>query len=182
MLATGLAISCGTTVKVHSDYDRSTDFTGYKTFSIYMLATTKNVNQLNEERIWNSIRQEMSKKGYVETTDRPDLLINAVSVLNNRKYVTANSNLYGYGGAVRPYGYWGVGRATGSTTFEAHDYKEGTLLIDVVDAQKNKLVWQGTGNAEINKAPKNPDAAIRDAVTKIMNSLPANNSVAKSNN
>ena len=34
------------------------------------------------------------------------------------------------------------------------------------------MVWQGTGNAEIDKAPKDPDAAIKAAVTKILADFP----------
>jgi hypothetical protein len=168
VLTTTIIVSCGPTVKVTSDYDRSANFSAYKTFSVYHLATTLNVNELNAERIWNSIRNEMIKKGYTESNKNPDLLINAFSVLKDKKYVSASNN-YGYGGLYRPYGYW----SAGNTTFHAYDYKDGSLMIDVVDAKKDRLVWQGTGSAEITKQPKNPDEAIGSAVTKIMNGFPA---------
>jgi Domain of unknown function (DUF4136) len=171
-LAATMIVSCGPTVKVNTDYDRSANFSAYKTFSVYHLTTTLNVNELNAERIWNSIRKEMIKKGYTENDRNPDLLINAFSVLKDKKYVSAN-NSYGYGGAYRPYGYW----AAGNTTFQAYDYKDGSLMIDIVDAKKDRLVWQGTGNTEITKQPKNPDEAIGSAVTKIMNGFPAINNL-----
>ena len=93
-----LVTSCKPTLKVFSDYDKSANFSSYKTFSLYYLVTSHTVSELNEERIWNYIRAEMTKKGYVENDQNPDLVVNAVSILKNKKYVTADS--YGYGSAI----------------------------------------------------------------------------------
>ncbi len=173
ILPAALMFSCKPTLKVNSDYDRSANFSVYKTFSLYYLVTNRNINELNEDRIWNSIRATMSKKGYIETNQNPDLVVNALSVLKNKKYVTANGSAYSYG-AYRPYGYWGGGYRTvsGSTTFQTGNYKEGSLVIDVVDSKTNKLVWEGTGNAEFEKKPKNPDEAISKAINKILADFP----------
>jgi len=173
-----LAASCKPALKVSSDYDRSANFSQYKTFTLYYLVTNRHVSELNEERIWNSLRAEMIKKGYREDNRNPDLVVNAVSVVKNRKAVSANSSAYGYGGAYRPYRYWGGGMVSGTTTFQTSNYKEGSLMIDVVDARKDRLVWQGTGNAEFEKQPKNPDVAISNAVNKILSSFPQGDATA----
>lgn len=167
IMTAGLVFSCKPTLKVNTDYDRSANFSTYKTFSLYYLVTSRTVNELNEERIWNSIRATMAKKGYVESNTNPDLVVNAVSVVKNKKYISAATT--GYGGWYRPYG------AAGTTTFQTNNYKEGSLVIDVVDAKKNKLVWQGIGNAEFEKQPKNPDEVISNAVTKILTDFPQGN-------
>lgn len=174
ILSAILVISCKPTLNVSSDYDRAANFKLYKTFSLYYLVTNQNVSSLNEERIWNSIRSAMSKKGYVETNHSPDLVVNAFSVLKNKRYVTASSSVYGHGGAYRPYGYWNAGPAmvSGNTTFNTNNYKEGSLMIDVVDSKQNRLVWEGAGNAAFEKQPKNPEKAIGEAVVKILSSLP----------
>ena len=175
-----LMISCKPTLKVSSDYDRSANFSAYKTFSLYYTVTSRNVNQLNEERIWNSIRSEMTKKGYVENNNHPDLLVNAFTVVKNKKYLSATASNYGYGGFFRPYGFWAAGGvSTGYASVHAYDYKEGSLMIDVVDVNTNKLVWEGTGNAEYDKAPKNPEEVINNVVNKIMAGFPQG--VAKKN-
>ena len=162
-------ISCKPTLKISADYDRSVNFSAYKTFGMFSLASNKNVNQLNEDRIWNSIRIEMIKKGYAESNNNPDLLVNAVTVVKNKNYLSATTG-YGYGVFYRPYGYWG---APGHTTVQSYEYKSGSLVIDVVDAKTNKLVWEGTGNAEFENKPKNPEKAIRAAVNKILGAFPA---------
>ncbi|NJO25735.1 MAG: DUF4136 domain-containing protein, partial [Bacteroidia bacterium] len=140
-----LIISCKPTLKVTADYDRTADFSAYKTFGMYFMLTSNNVNQLNEQRVWNSIRSEMIKKGYKEDSNNPDLVVNVATVLKNKKYISATATSYGYGGIHRPYSYWG---APGYATVRATDYKEGSLVIDVVDTRTKRLVWEGAANAE----------------------------------
>lgn len=165
-------VSCKPSLKVTYDFDRTVNFTAYKTFSLYWLTSNQNVTGLNEDRIWNFIRSEMIKKGYREDNRHPDLLLNAVGVVKNKNYVVSNSNVY-YGGVYRPYfNRGGIGMAYGNTTFQTSSYKEGRLVIDAVDAKSNKLIWQGTGNAAFEKQPKDPDEAIRASVSKILASLP----------
>ncbi|HRI21320.1 MAG TPA: DUF4136 domain-containing protein [Panacibacter sp.] len=175
LLLVFFAASCGTSVKVTSDYDKAASFTAYKSFSVYNLKTTGSVSQINADRIANAIKADMIKKGFVENNSNPDLMINAVTVLKDKQQVTSTTNYYGYGGLYRPYGYWGGGIASGYTSVNTYDYKNGTLQVDIVDAKTQKMVWQGTGDADIDKTPKDPDAFITGAVTKIMADFPPGN-------
>jgi hypothetical protein len=171
-LSAALFTACESTLKVTSDYDKSVNFSGYKTFNFYNLKTSGSVSQLNAERIANAIRRELTKKGLTETSNNPDLMVNAVTILKDKKEVTATTNYYGYGGAYRPYGYYGGAGASGYTTVSTYEYKDGSLIIDIVDAKTNKVVWEGIGNKDIDKAPKNPEEAINNAVTSILAGYP----------
>jgi len=164
------ASACAPSVKVSADYDRSINFSAYKTFSMYEMKAN-NVNQLNQDRIEKYIRLEMSKRGYVENNNNPDLKVNAVTVLKNRRGISANTSYYGFGGFYRPYGVWGVPVA-GHTSVSTYDYKDGSLVIDVIDAKMNKMVWTGSAVAEIYSQPKNPEEAISTTVAKIMGGYP----------
>ena len=165
---------CAPTLKVTADYDHAADFSQYKTFMIYDLSTKKAVSELNVARVTKAIRANMVKKGFVEVTENPDMMVNATSILKNKQTVTANTTSYGYGGYYRPYGYWGggVGFSGGTTTFDTYDYVDGSLIIDVVNSKEQKLLWQGIGNAEIDKKPNDPEKFINDAVAKIMDGFP----------
>lgn len=134
-------------------------------------SNTSAVSQLNADRILYSIQSEMSKKGFMEDKMNPDLLVNVVTILKDKRSVSANHSTYAYGGVYRPYGHWAV-PVSGQTTVQTSDYKEGTLIIDIVDARTKKIVWTGDGNGEITKKPKDPDEAIRTIVSKIMESFP----------
>ena len=171
LFATAIIASCTPSLNIRSDYDHAVDFNTYKTYSVYNLRTKGDVNSLNADRIVKYIRAEMEKKGYREDVNKPDLMINAVSVLKNKQGISASGTSYGYGGLYRPYSYWGM-PSSGYATVQTYEYKDGSLIIDVVDAKTRKLVWQGSANAEMSKAPKNPDAAISDVVGKIMETFP----------
>ncbi|WP_163397603.1 DUF4136 domain-containing protein [Flavobacterium fluviatile] len=171
----GLIFSCSPTVKVTNDYDHATNFGEFRTFAVYDLkAQQGQVNQLNVDRVAKAIRAEMTAKGFTESTSNPDLKVNAVSILKNKTQVTADTNFYGYGGMYRPYGYWGGGAMMGggSTTFNSYDYVDGSLIIDIVSAKTDKLVWQGIGNAEIDSKPDNPEEFISGAIKKILEGFP----------
>lgn len=175
MLLLGLMYSCGPTVKVTTDYDHAANFSEFKTFAVYDLkAQEGQVNQLNVDRVTRAIRNEMTAKGFTENNSNPDLKVNAVAILKNKTSVTANSDFYGYGGAYRPYGYWGGGMMMGggTTTYNTYDYVDGSLMIDIVSTKTQKLVWQGVGNAEIDNKPDNPEEFINTTIKSILAGFP----------
>lgn len=172
-LAVMIVTSCEAPLKVTNDYDRKANFQQYKTFALNKVTDPQkqSISQLNQNRIDNAVTAEMIRKGF-QQSDNPDLLVNLAVVLQNKKSVTANTDYYGYGGFYRPYG-WGVGMgATGYTTYSVQNYKEGSLIIEVVDAKTKNLLWEGIGNKEIDGPVKDPDTVIPAAVTKIMASFP----------
>ena len=177
LCSAGLALllqGCAPSLKVTADYDRTANFSAYKTFTIADIGSKHAVSELNVKRVINAIRDNMTKKGFTEVSEGADMLVNATSIMNKKQTITANTNSYGYGGYYRPYGYWGagIGASSSTTTFNSYDYVDGSLIIDVVNNKEQKLLWQGIGNAEIDKAPKDPDKFISDAVTKIMAGFP----------
>lgn len=58
----------------------------------------------------------------------------------------------GWGGWYRPYYYaYGAPFAYGGTSVEREHYKEGTLIIDLVDRRSKQVVWRGFGVGEVHK-------------------------------
>src|SRR6187399_328936 len=172
IVGAALLTACESTLKVTHDYDKSVNFSGYKTYGFYDFKTSGSVSQLNADRIINAIKAELSRKGLKETGSNPDLLVNAMTILKDKQEVTATTNYYGYGGAYRPYGYYGGAGASGYTTYNTYEYKDGSLIIDIVDTKTNKMIWEGIGNKDIDHAPKNPEEAINKAVAAIMANFP----------
>lgn len=169
-----MSTACGPTLKVTSDYNKSADFSTFKTYSIHSMEKA-GVSSFNRQRIENAIVAQMTAKGYTPAdTLTADLLVNAVTITKQGKNVTAYTDYYGYGGYYRPY-YWGAGfGGTSTTNFSVDNYTDGSLIIDVVDRNKKELIWQGVGNSEIDGTQlKDPDNFIPKAVTKIMESFPA---------
>ena len=169
--------ACEPSVKISSDYDKTANFSQYKSFNLYRFVDHQGyISDLNRRRIATAVRNEMLKKGLTEKdSTTADLLVNAVAIIKHKRDVSANTNYYGYGGFYRPYAWGpGYGGAYGTTTYNVDEYKEGTLMVDVVDAKTHQLVWQGVGEGRIDESKDNAkrEAKINDAVAKILAGYP----------
>jgi len=162
-----LFTSCGPTLTVTNDYDRTANFSQFHTFKIVKLEQQyQALSQFNQTRVINAVQAQMIAKGFTPS-ETPDLLVNITSIMKNQKELVANS--YGYGGGYRPYA-WGGGNM--STTVNVQNYTAGSLIIEVANASTQKLLWEGIGNQDIEAPSNNPEKAINSAVQKIMASFP----------
>jgi len=77
----------------------------------------------------------------------------------------------GYYGYLGGYGY-GFGVPIYNDV-ETRNYKVGTLSIDVVDARRKELVWEGVLEGTLSKkAMEDPAGAINSAVRQIYTKFP----------
>lgn len=158
--------SCSS-VSVYSDYDKKVDFTPYKTFAFFKPGVDKvEISDLDKKRILKSIEAEMLAKGFTKS-ENPDLLINIFTKSREQVDVNSFNNNWGYG-----YGYgwnpyiWGGNRTSVRTT------TNGTLFIDLIDAKKKEMIWQGEGEGQIFKNDKNKEERINEFVTEILKQYP----------
>jgi len=161
-----LLLSSCSSVKVNSDYDKKVDFTPYKTFAFYKAGIDKvEISDLDKKRILNSIDEVLTAKGFTKS-ETPDLLINFFT--KEREQVDVNQYYmgwgYGWGYGWSPY-YWG-----GNTYVSS--FVEGTLFIDLIDAKKKELIWQGEGVGVLTKDTNKKDEVIKEFVTKILEQYP----------
>jgi len=153
-------------VRVNSDYDKQVDFTAYKTFAYHKTGIDKaEISDLDKKRILRSIDETMTAKGFSKS-ETPDLLISFFT--KEREEVNVNQfNAgwgYGWGWGWNPY-LWG-----GNTSVSRHT--EGTLYIDIIDAKKKELIWQGEGEGVLTKDTHKKDEVIKEFVTKILEQYP----------
>jgi len=140
--------SCSS-IRVSSDFDKSAGFTSYKTYAFTPEAQAVPLDDINRNRLLGAIEKELAAKGFTKS-DNPDVLIDLTIKTQTQQTATA-TNTGGYYGTGYRYG-WGGGF---STTYIDYDtYTDGTLFIDMIDATKKQLVWQGRGTKTIE-----PDAS-----------------------
>lgn len=161
-----LVVSCSS-VNVYNDYDKKVDFTQFKTFAFYKPGVDKvEISDLDKKRILKSIEAEMLAKGFTKS-ENPDLLVNFFTKSREQVDVNAFNNSWGYG-----YGYgwnpyiWGGNRTSVRTS------TQGTLFIDLIDAKKKEMIWQGEGQGEIFKNQNNKEKRIQEFVTEILKQYP----------
>jgi hypothetical protein len=77
----------------------------------------------------------------------------------------------GIGGWRRPWGY-GVGTRFGSS--ETHTFKEGTIVLEIVDYRSNQLVWQARaeGALSAHDDPQEAQEQIARAVRDLLERFP----------
>jgi Domain of unknown function (DUF4136) len=151
--------------------DMSVDFSAYKTYAFMAdLATDKEAYQsLESTFLKEAVAREMSKSGLQQVAADPDLLIN-FSIETQEKIRSRSVPTGGYGIGYDPYyDVYGAGWGMGHTT-EIDQYTEGKLIIDAIDVEMKKIVWQGSTKGRLTtKAMDNYKDTLGAAVEEIFN-------------
>lgn len=169
-------------VKVVTDYDKSIDFSQYKTFEYYGWAeeSDKILNRFDKERIESSFGEEFKKRGLEYVEENGDMVVVLFIVVEKKTQKTANTTSMGgaYGGGGYYGGYYGYGPGYGwgtgysTTTISEYDYNVGTLVVDVFDAKEQKLIWEGIGTKTVDENPQTREKKIPKTVASIMLQYP----------
>ncbi|CAM1352307.1 DUF4136 domain-containing protein [Tenacibaculum insulae] len=157
-----LIIASCSSVRVTTDYDTTIDFNQYKTFAFYKKGVDKaSISDLDKKRIMRAIETELIAKGMTKSSS-PDVLVSLFT--KSREKININDNFYG--GYYYPW-YYGRSQVTVS------QHTEGTLFIDLLDAKKKELVWQGVGTGALSKSSvERKEARIKEFVGEIMAKYP----------
>ncbi len=171
--------SCAS-VNVSSDYEKGTDFSQYKTYAFYKKGIDKvELSDLDKRRILRAVEAELNSKGMV-ISDDPDILV-SIFTKSREKIDVYNNAYYGWYPYYYGYGYYGPGYGNGFGYNNVYTSTEGTLFIDLIDARKKELVWQGigTGVLSYSKSIDKKEARINEFVSMIVEAYPPNPIVTK---
>lgn len=155
--------ACSPGYTVYSDGDRRVNLRNFSTYQI-VDATGKPQdpildNQFNRERVENAIHHQLALRNFKQDDENPELKIMFYSERRDRQETQYGNNM-GWG--------WGFPRSNAYV----RSYVESTLIIDVIDASTNKLVWQGWASSEMSRNMKNPEKVIAEKVKEIFNKFP----------
>jgi hypothetical protein len=145
------------------------DFSAYSTFSWQPLPAG-NVDEpmrLLDTNIRTAIRAEMTRRGYTEVDADPQLRVAWETAADER--IKSNPFMIGIG-----LGSFGsnMGGSVNVGSPSVQSYREGRLIIHVVDAAANRELWFGSIAGSIEKSRLDADAVAR-AVALAMQDLPA---------
>ena len=171
-----LASGCASAPDIRADYDRTADFSKYKTFNFYSDAGPEATEYQSffSRYMVAAITNEMESRGYVMSDD-PDLLVNFNAILQDKTDIRTTpaappmGGYYGYrSGFYDPWGTYGYGTET-----HVSQYTEGTFNIDLVDARAKKLVWEAVGVGKVtDKALEELETRIPAGVAEFFNTYP----------
>jgi hypothetical protein len=161
-----LVLGACSTVRVDADYDNKVDFSQYKTYAFQKSGIDRaEISDLDKKRILRAIDTQMEAKGYTKS-ETPDLLVNIFTKERERVDVNQYSAGWGYGWGWgwNPY-MWGGRNYVTTTT-------EGTLYIDLIDAKKKELIWQGKGSGYLEQSREKKEERINEFVSKVLAQFP----------
>ncbi len=147
---------------------------------------TRNIaynSDLADQRIHESTTDNLQERGLRLKSKNPDLLVRYSVMVDNKERVY-DQPVYNYAGG----GYYpSVGYFRGrqflyyrysapypvyvGDDVERVPYKEGTLIIDLIDRNSHKVIWRGYGVGELENAAKTIDD-LPKIVEGIMKKLP----------
>lgn len=176
VMALALLTACASSTNIRSDYDRSVDFSQYRTYGYFspMGIENPNYSSLLGQMFRDAIDAQMQARGYVRS-DNPDLLFNVSARLEDKTKVTTMSNpgmygagYYGYrGGMYDPWGGYGYG-----TTTHVSQYTEGTVNIDMVDPKLKRMLWEGVAIGRVKDKNDNLRDDIMSGVAEMFEGYP----------
>ncbi|HWC65328.1 MAG TPA: DUF4136 domain-containing protein [Thermoanaerobaculia bacterium] len=147
-------------VTTSADYDRSTDFSRYRTWA--WIENGEPVgNAIVQKRLTAAIEEQLAAKGLTKS-DRPDLLVSMHARLTRR--ATFETRSWGYGP-----GRWQTGVRT-----TPEEIPVGTLVVDLVDAGAKQLVWRGTARRvlDLMASPEEKEKTTRETVARMFAGYP----------
>jgi hypothetical protein len=150
--------------KTSYDFDGSAPFSNFKTYA--WTEGTLAGEPFFDRRVETAIDSQLAAKGLTKSETNPDLYVRYHVGLGLQRSVDG-----WVGGADGGYGWRG---GSGSVDLRLNELPTGTLVIDLIDAAKQQLVWRGVGTKELDleARPEKRDAAIAKAVEKILKNYP----------
>jgi len=174
------ALSACSSYNYYTAAANKTNLTSYRTFAWAPVQKNPNkqwrpLDEIGNGKLQEATKQALTAKGLTLSEQNPDLLVSYATVTGRGTKMEYYSPYYGgfYGGwgygFYRPWGYrpWGYGfyggfgwpsPYYGGGYAQKVRYKEGTVIIDLIDAKTNQRVWRGYGVGELH----NPKQTIKD--------------------
>jgi len=153
-------------VKVHSMFDQSLDFSKYKTFCwlngcefTYTGPTYLN-DSLLREKIKSAIVSELESKGLSQNDDNPDLLVDFhISVENESSIIYHHYDDGHYN--FKPF-----------PEQEVVNYLKGTIIVDLVDKEESRMVWRSEAIGYMDLHPDLSEKNIKKGIKTALKNFP----------
>jgi hypothetical protein len=150
---------CGSSMKVATDYDKAANFAPLKTYS--WRNGTPLANPLMSQRVVAAIDAQLKAKGLTRVDSGGDVSVTYHAAAEHSMDVQSFSS-----GST--YSCWG-GCSTSTTVTPV---TTGTLIVDLVDAKNDKMLWRGTASDTVSDNPAENEAKINDGVKKMFSNYP----------
>ena len=142
---------------VNTDYNKSTDFTKYKTFT--WGKGTPAANPLMYQRIVAGVESRLDAKGLTNATDptTADLLVAYHASVDTETQINTMGGGWRWGGM-------------GSATVDK--IPVGQLIVDMGDIKTQTFIWRGTASSTLSSNPDKVEKTLNKALDKMFKDFP----------
>lgn len=153
ILMTGLVVPCFAQ-NVSVDYNKDFNFAAVRT---YAWEKGTPADPLMEQRIVKAIESQLARHSLQKSDSTPDVFV--VTHVLTREDISLRD--------------WGNGPFRwGDSTIDISKILVGTLVVDILDAKNNQLVWRGIASGTLSDKPEKIEAKINKAAEKMFNKFP----------
>jgi hypothetical protein len=174
LLALVLLVPCGLAQKVKVGYDKSADFSKYKSYTLQQPATPSN-RPLVYASVVGTIQNDLEAKGLVNVPKDGDLTLIANGDLGYGLSSTEgllSDSCKNCQAPLRDPRPW-AGPPPSPTGSSGKPVPKGTLELNFVERDSNKLVWSGTVVQKLDENKKDESLQkIAAAITKLLTEFP----------
>lgn len=159
---------CAPSVTVNYDYDTEYNFAPLKVYAWIPIKATGSVSELRIRRFVDALNNQLQAKGYTLSTDNPDFLVAVHG--STKEQINVTDSGYGYGPR------YGRGWGTGYSDIDVYQYTEGTVFVDIVDAESRHMVWRGTAQTEVDDSasPEKQEQRFAEIAARLFSNFPPN--------
>jgi hypothetical protein len=173
ILAVLLSAGCASGPTIRSNMDTTVDFNSFQTFGFFQPLSTdgEGYQSLISQQLVASTQRELEARGLRRTDSKPDLLINFSANLDQRLRVTQTPSM----SSRNTHPNW-RGRYSTWPSYQQIDVRQytlGTVVIDVVDATRRQLVWEGLATSRVTQRSMDDiGPVLNSAVVDILRDFP----------
>ena len=142
---------CASGPTIRSNVDQSVDFTRFQTFGFMQPLSTdrEGFQSFISRDLMAAAERELVALGLKRTDTNPDLLVNFSANLDQRLRVTQTPQTSASAFGTHRRGFYSTWP---SYRTEVRQYTKGTFVVDVVDASRMQLVWEGVAAQRITQS------------------------------
>ena len=176
LAVTALLCSTAMAEKIRVHYDKSLDFSKFKTYGWAPHGAVAHP-MLALDAV-GAVEDELNARGLHKVAENPDLIIAFYGAVDSEVSMTSNNPIYNATGGIPPFDpsmtspgdslYWDS--YYGNSTVVVYP---GQLVIDLIDFKTKKLAWRGFAAEAIS--PNNPDklmSEVNSTIKKLFKEYP----------
>lgn len=182
VLVSGFLLSACATVGMHSDWDKTADFSHLRTYQWTSESQKKTGNPRLDDpaldmRIRKIVEEVLAVKGYQkQESGLPDFWVSYYAAIEGKLDIRVVGDPLYRTPNVRRDGSVDFNNEglLGAPNIFKTPYEEGALILDIADSKTQKLLWRGTmsGVVERYRSPEERERRVKSSIGKLLKKFP----------